>query len=113
MDNQTSSEVKILIANRGEIARRIVQTCKKMGFTSYVLYTEIDEFSLYVKEADHSILLPSGPLSENFTNQELIISLAKQHNIKAIHPGYGFLSESIEFVKLAEQEGIIWVGPTA
>ena len=104
---------KILVANRGEITCRIFKTCKALGFTTYAIYSEVDSSSLHVSQADHAIQLPSGPLCENYLNKELIIKIALEHKIMAIHPGYGFLSESWEFAEMIENAGLIWIGPTS
>jgi urea carboxylase len=104
--------MKILIANRGEIACRIIKTCKKLGIETVVIYTPDDKFNLYVKQGDYKIELPEGPFNKNYLNIDLIISKALELNVKAVHPGYGFLSEMAEACLKFEQAGIIWIGPT-
>ena len=104
--------MKILIGNRGEIACRIIKTCKRLGFETVGIYTPADKFSKHVKEVDFSIALPSGPLKENYLNLDLIIQGAIDLDVKAVHPGYGFFSESAEACLKFEKAGITWIGPT-
>lgn len=104
---------KILIANRGEIAVRIIRTCKEMGILSAAIYTDADEGWQHVKLADESYNIGSGPSSDSYLNAEKIIKLAKEINADAIHPGYGFFSENYEFIKKVEEEEIIFIGPSS
>jgi urea carboxylase len=104
---------RILIANRGEIACRIIRTCKKLEYETVAIYTSEDQYSLYVKSADVTLRLPDGPFSENYLNVDLIIKLALEINVKAVHPGYGFISENSEAARKFEESGIIWIGPTS
>jgi len=99
---------KILVANRGEIARRIFRTIKELGMDAIAMHSEADRNSLFVKEADESFLLPNG-----YLDQETIINKAKELKVDAIHPGYGFLSENAEFCKKVKDQKIIWIGPDA
>ena len=101
---------KVLIANRGEIAVRIVRACAEMGIRSVAIYTEPDRYALHVKRADESYSLGDDPL-KGYLDPHLIVSLAKQTGCDAIHPGYGFLSENAEFASICEQQGIQFVGP--
>lgn len=103
----------ILIANRGEIARRIIKTAKRMGIRSVAVYSEIDSNALFVKEADEGVNLGGKTPLESYLAIEKIISAAKEKRCEAIHPGYGFLSERPEFVRRCEEEGIIFIGPPA
>jgi urea carboxylase len=105
--------MKVLIANRGEIALRIIKTCQKHGFPTVAIYTEADALSLHVRAADETIKLPDGPLSNNYLNIKFIVSRALEFKVKAIHPGYGFLSECCDFARAIEDAGMIWVGPTS
>jgi len=99
---------KVLIANRGEIACRVIKTAKKMGITTVVVYSEADEFSRHVLEADESILIGPAVASESYLSIEKIIDAVKKTNSDAIHPGYGFLSENSEFVQeLSKKESDI------
>ena len=99
---------RILVANRGEIARRVFRTIKELGMDAIAMYSEADRNSLFVKEADESFLLPNG-----YLDQDTIINKAKELKVDAIHPGYGFLSENAEFCKKVKDEKIVWIGPDA
>lgn len=103
---------KLLIANRGEIATRIIRACKEIGVTTVSIYSKEDIGSLHRQKSDESYLIGKdlGPI-EAYLDIEGIISLAKQHNVDAIHPGYGFLSENLTFAERCREEGIIFVGP--
>lgn len=104
---------KILIANRGEIACRIMRTAKKMGIRSVAVYSEIDHDSLHVKQADEAFCIGHSELSETYLNIAKIIETAKKAKADAIHPGYGFLAENPLLVKACEDAGIIFIGPDA
>ncbi len=103
---------KILIANRGEIAVRIIRTAKRMGILTVAIYADDDRDSLHVELADESFLLPGTQLTETYLNQNLIIQLALQSGAEAIHPGYGFLSENASFAARTEQAGLVFIGAT-
>ncbi len=103
---------KILIANRGEIASRVLRTCKSLGIRTVAIYSEVDKEALHVKEADESYLLGGPKVAESYLNIEKIIEIANVSKTEAIHPGYGFLSENAEFAKRCEQEGITFIGPS-
>lgn len=103
---------KILVANRGEIAVRIVRACKEMSIAPVAIYSEADQFSLHVKRASHAHCLSKKPL-EAYLNGQKIIECAKTAGCEAIHPGYGFLSENAEFAAACEQAGIVFIGPRA
>ena len=102
---------KILIANRGEIACRVIKTAKKMGIRTVAVYSEADEYSKHVLEADESILIGPAPASESYLSIEKIINAIKETNSDAIHPGYGFLSENSKFVQKLSKEKIKFIGP--
>ncbi len=104
---------KILIANRGEIALRIVRACKQLGIQSVIAHSESDRDSLPVRLADESICIGPANATHSYLNQRAIVSAAKMTNADAIHPGYGFLSENAEFADLIEKSGLIFIGPTA
>lgn len=104
---------KILIANRGEIAARVIRTCKKLGIQTAAVYSEADADSLHVQLADEAYLIGKPRVSESYLNIEKIIEVAKMAKAEAIHPGYGLLSENPEFVRRCEEEGIVFVGPKA
>lgn len=102
----------VLIANRGAIATRIIRTLKTLKVKSVVIYHEADKDSLHVQHADIAISLGEGSVADTYLNIEKIIAIAKQHNVQAIHPGYGFLSENTEFVKSCEDNDIVFIGPS-
>jgi len=104
---------RILIANRGEIAVRIIRACNEMGITSVAVYSDADKDSLHVKNADEAVNI-GPPLSrKSYLNIDNIIKAAKDKNVDAIHPGYGFLSENESFAKACSENGLIFIGPTA
>jgi acetyl-CoA carboxylase biotin carboxylase subunit len=104
---------KILIANRGEIALRIIRACKELGIKSAAVYSEADKTSEHVKHADESYFIGASQSSSSYLNKEKIISLTKQVNADAIHPGYGFFSENADFISAVEKEGIVFIGPSS
>ncbi|MEI3613703.1 acetyl-CoA carboxylase biotin carboxylase subunit [Pseudogracilibacillus sp. SO30301A] len=104
---------KILIANRGEIAARIIRTCKKMAIATVAIYSEADEFAPYVKMADEGYLIGPPRVNESYMNMEKIIQIAKEADVCAIHPGYGLLSENSEFARKCKEANIIFIGPSA
>src|SRR5699024_5902385 len=97
---------KILVANRVEMTARIIRTCEKLGRQTIAIYSEADQKAPYVKMADESYLLGPSRVNESYLNIDKILSIAKDANADAIHPGYGFLSESSEFVEACEKEGL-------
>ena len=104
---------KILIANRGEIALRIIRACKEMDIKSVAVYSEADKTSPHTKYADEAYFIGESPSSESYLNQDKIISLAKQVGADAVHPGYGFFSENADFIKAVEDSGITFIGPSS
>ncbi|XP_076246783.1 methylcrotonoyl-CoA carboxylase 1 isoform X2 [Calliopsis andreniformis] len=104
---------KILIANRGEIACRIARTAKKLGIQTVAVYSEADQNSLHVQEADEAYCVGPAPSSQSYLRQDKIISVARRSKCQAIHPGYGFLSENAEFAELCQKENITFIGPSA
>lgn len=102
---------KILIANRGEIAARVIRTCKKMGITSVAVYSEADKEAPFVSMADEAYLLGGPRVNESYLNVEKIIEIAKGARCDAIHPGYGFLSENADFADRCKKECIVFIGP--
>ena len=104
---------KILIANRGEIAHRIIKACRELGITSVAIYSEADKNALHVRRADEAYLIGPSPANESYLNKEKIIKLSKEIGADAIHPGYGFVSENPEFIRMVEESGIIFIGPSS
>lgn len=102
---------KVLIANRGEIARRIIRTCKKLNIETVAIYSEADQELPYVKEADYAFLIGPSQVQQSYLKADDIIELAKREQVDAIHPGYGFLSENADFARKAEAAGILFIGP--
>ncbi|BCS54276.1 acetyl-CoA carboxylase biotin carboxylase subunit [Geobacter sp. SVR] len=103
---------KILIANRGEIAIRIIRACKEMGIKTVAVYSQADSNSLHVKLADESVCIGPAPSAQSYLNINAIISAAELTDCQAIHPGYGFLSENAKFAEICEKCGITFIGPS-
>ncbi len=104
---------KVLIANRGEIAVRIMRSCREMGIKSVAVYSDVDRTSMHVRYADEAYCIGPAPSNESYLVIDKIIDAAKKSNADAIHPGYGFLSENAEFSDRCIKEGIIFIGPSA
>lgn len=104
---------KILIANRGEIAVRIIRACREMGIGTVAVYSEVDRDALHVHYADESYLIGGSMPRESYLNIERILATARQAKVEAIHPGYGFLSENPRFAEACYNRGLIFIGPTA
>ncbi|KWX58517.1 acetyl/propionyl/methylcrotonyl-CoA carboxylase subunit alpha [Mycobacterium sp. NAZ190054] len=100
---------KVLIANRGEIARRVIRTLRRLGVTAVAVYSEVDAKALHVAEADLAMPLPGGPMA--YLNGAAVIEAARVAGAQAIHPGYGFLSENARFAEEVRAAGLIWIGP--
>ncbi|XP_076254122.1 methylcrotonoyl-CoA carboxylase 1 isoform X3 [Rhynchophorus ferrugineus] len=104
---------KILIANRGEIACRVIRTAKKMGIKTVALYSDADKNSLHVSMASEAFNIGPSPSSQSYLRGDRILEIAKQSHCQAIHPGYGFLSENVEFAENCQKESLIFIGPPA
>ncbi|HEU4878044.1 MAG TPA: biotin carboxylase N-terminal domain-containing protein, partial [Gemmatimonadaceae bacterium] len=104
---------KILIANRGEIALRIIRACRELGVRSVAVYSDADAGSPHVREADEAVNIGPPPSSQSYLLGETIIDVAKRFGAEAIHPGYGFLSEREWFARAVRDAGLVWIGPPA
>ena len=102
---------KILVANRGEIALRVIRACNEAGIKSVAVYSDADEQSLHLKPADEQICIGSAISAKSYLNIESIIAAAQSSGADAIHPGYGYLAEKEEFASACEDNGIVFIGP--
>ena len=102
---------KVLIANRGEIAVRIIRACREMGIRTVAIYSEVDKNSLHVKLADEAICIGPAPSNKSYLNMKVILEAACLTGADSIHPGYGFLSENSSFAKICSEIGIKFIGP--
>jgi pyruvate carboxylase subunit A len=102
---------KVLVANRGEIAIRVMRACRELGISTVAVYSEADKNALFAKYADEAYLIGPAPSSQSYLNMEAILAVSKNTGSDAIHPGYGFLSENPAFAKCCEEEGLIFIGP--
>ena len=104
---------RVLIANRGEIARRIIRTCRRLGISTVAVYSDADEDAPYVREADLAVRLPGTASADTYLRVELLIAAAERTGAQAIHPGYGFLSERPDAAEEVARAGLVWIGPPA
>ena len=118
--NQTFIEVilihminKILIANRGEIAVRIIRTCREMGIKTVAIFSEIDRTSPHVLKADEAYCVGPAPSIESYLNINKIMEIIKKTSVNGLHPGYGFLSENEKFSEKISKAGVTWIGPSS
>jgi acetyl-CoA carboxylase biotin carboxylase subunit len=101
----------VLIANRGEIARRVIRACRALGVRSIAVYSEADAGWPHVTDADEAVLIGPAPARESYLDPQRILTAARERGAQAIHPGYGFLSENWRFAKACEEAGLVWIGP--
>src|SRR5665213_1668726 len=102
---------KILIANRGEIAVRIIRTCRRLGIATVVVYSEADAGSMAVEMADEAVAIGPPPAAQSYLVAEKIIAACKETGAEAVHPGFGFLSERADFARACAEAGIVFIGP--
>ncbi|XP_013961821.1 propionyl-CoA carboxylase alpha chain, mitochondrial isoform X3 [Canis lupus baileyi] len=110
-DSNEKTFDKILIANRGEIACRVIKTCKKMGIKTVAIHSDVDASSVHVKMADEAVCVGPAPTSKSYLNMDAIMEAIKKTRAQAVHPGYGFLSENKEFAKCLAAEDVVFIGP--
>src|SRR5271167_5247896 len=103
---------RVLIANRGEIAVRIIRACREMGIESVAVFSDVDRKALHVRKADYAYYIGPATASESYLNADKILDVARRSGAEAIHPGYGFLSENARFARACADAGFKFIGPS-
>src|SRR5215212_4563830 len=104
---------KVLVANRGEIALRVVRACRELRVTSVAVYSDADEEALHVRHADEAVNIGPSPAGKSYLDVEALLEAAKETGAEGIHPGYGFLAENASFAAACRDAGLIFIGPSA
>ncbi|MBV8223457.1 MAG: carbamoyl phosphate synthase, partial [Candidatus Eremiobacteraeota bacterium] len=104
---------KILVANRGEIALRVIRACRELAIPCVAVYSDVDRQAVYVAEADEAYRLGPAPASQSYLNVERLLDVAARAGCDAVHPGYGFLAENASFARACAQHGLTFIGPSA